>query len=64
MKQEEWMKEQERIKKEEEEEKKKTEQEEESQSLFEIHERLAESLYRKRQFANFAKLYRSFNDKN
>ena len=62
MKQEEWMKEQERIK--EEEEKKKTEQEEESQSLFEIHERLAESSYCKRQFANFAKLYRSYNDKN
>ena len=59
--QEERIKEEERIKKEE--EKRKTQQEEESQSLFEIHERMAESEYCKRQFANFAKLYKSFSDK-
>ena len=64
--QEERIKEEERIKKEkdeEEEEKRKTQQEQESQSLFEIHERMAESEYRKRQFANFANLYKSFSDK-
>ena len=64
IKEEERMKEeQERIKKEEEEEKRKTQQEEESQSLFEIEERMAESEYHKRQYANFANLYKSFTDK-
>ena len=64
IKEEERMKEEEeRMKKEEEEQKRKTQQEEESQSLFEIEERNAESPYRKRQYENFANLFRSYTDK-
>ena len=55
--------EEERKKKEEEEQKRITQEEEESQSLFEIEERNVESPYRKRQYANFANLYKSFTDK-
>ncbi len=55
--------EQERKKKEEEEQKRITQEEEESQSLFEIEERNAESPYRKRQYENFANLFRSYTDK-
>ena len=55
--------EEERKKKEEEEQKRITQEEEESQSLFEIEERNAESPYRKRQYENFANLFRSYTDK-
>ena len=55
-------KEQER-KKEEEEQKRITQQDEQSQSLLELEERNAESPYRKRQYENFAKLFRNYTDK-
>ena len=55
--------EQERKKKEEEEQKRITEEQEESQSLLEIEERNAESPYAKRQYENFAKLFRNYTGK-
>ena len=55
--------EEERKKKEEEEQKRITEEQEESQSLLEIEERNAESPYAKRQYENFAKLFRSYTGK-
>ena len=55
--------EEERKNKEEEEQKRITQEEEESQSLFEIEERNAESPYAKRQYENFAKLFRSYTGK-
>ena len=52
--------EQQRVKEEEERKKKQEEEEEESQSLFEIHERMAETPQRKRQLENFAKKFRNY----
>ena len=55
--------EEDRIRQEQEDRIRQEQEQEQSQSLFEIHERMAESEYRKRQFANFANLYKSFSDK-
>ena len=57
------MKKEEERKKEEEEQKRITQEEEQSQSLLEVEERNAESPYRKRQYENFAKLFKNYTDK-